>query len=183
MPVLTDRQIAAVARSAGFPAAAAVYAVAITHPEAGANSGAVQAGQPYATTGWGLWQITPGNSEPQFGTDHALLNPLNNARAAHAKWSAAGGFSPWTTFMDGAYGPYLPGAEAAVRFVYHLSAAALQNLTGQAGTGASFGDPPVTHSENWSDRVKASGRHVTTAARHFHGYAAGIERLHTHNEH
>lgn len=183
MPFLTDRQIAAVARAAGFPAGAAVYAVAITHPEAGANSSAVQAGQPYATTGWGLWQITPGNSEPQFGIDNALLNPRANARAAHAKWSAAGGFSPWTTFMDGAYGPFLPGAEAAVRDVYRLSAANLQRLVNQAGSGGSYSDPHVTRNENWADRVQGSGRHVTTAARHFHGYAAAIERLHTHNEH
>jgi hypothetical protein len=78
-------------------------AAAITGAESGFNPRAVQAGQPYATTGWGLWQITPGNSEPQFGTDSALLNPLANAGAAVAKFHAADGFSPWTTFMDGAY--------------------------------------------------------------------------------
>jgi hypothetical protein len=78
-------------------------AAAITGAESGFNPGIVQQGQPYATTGWGLWQITPGNSEPQAGIDRQLLNGPANARAAVAKFSQAGGFSPWTTFMDGAY--------------------------------------------------------------------------------
>jgi lysozyme-like protein len=69
-----------------------------------------QQGQPYATTGWGLWQITPGNSEPQYGTDADLLNPVNNAKAAVAKWKAAGNsFTPWTTFTSGKYLQFLQG--------------------------------------------------------------------------
>jgi hypothetical protein len=77
---------------------------AITGPESGFNPLAVQQGQPYATTGWGAWQITPGNSEPQFGVDRALLNWHTNALAAVAKYRGAGGsFLPWTTFVDGAY--------------------------------------------------------------------------------
>jgi hypothetical protein len=89
---------------AGGPGGGTAHvAAAITGAESGFNPRAVQQGQPYATTGWGLWQITPGDSEPQFGIDQALLNPMNNARAAVAKYRAAGGFSPWTTFMDGAY--------------------------------------------------------------------------------
>jgi hypothetical protein len=78
---------------------------------AGAESGwtmAIQKGQPYATTGWGPWQITPGNSEPQFGTDYALLNWRSNALAAVAKYRQAGGsFSPWTTFTSGAYTQFM----------------------------------------------------------------------------
>lgn len=66
----------------------------------------IQQGQPYATTGWGLWQITPGNSEPQFGTDQQLLNPLNNAKAAVAKYRAQG-LGAWTTYTSGAYAAFL----------------------------------------------------------------------------
>ena len=106
---------------AGGPGGAtARIAAAITGAESGFNPNAVQKGQPYATTGWGLFQITPGDSEPQFGINQALLNPVNNARAAVAKYRSAGGFSPWTTFEDGAYLRFLdsggwlpPGATLA----------------------------------------------------------------------
>ena len=98
------RQIEGYWMQAGGPGGMVAHiAAAITGAEAGFRPGAIQQGQPYATTGWGLWQITPGNSEPQFGINQALLNPLNNARAAVAKWRAAGGFSPWTTYTSGAY--------------------------------------------------------------------------------
>lgn len=96
--------------SAGGSAATAPIAAAITMPEAGRRPGAVQAGQPYQTTGWGLWQITPGNSVPSAGIDNQLLVPLNNAKAAVAKYKDAGGFSPWVTYMNGAYSQYLGAA-------------------------------------------------------------------------
>jgi len=96
---------------AGGPGGAtSVIAAAITMPEAGLRPGAVQAGQPYSTTGWGLWQITPGNSVPSAGTDNQLLVPLNNAKAAVAKYRAAGGFSPWVTYTNGSYAQYLTQA-------------------------------------------------------------------------
>lgn len=83
-------------------------AAAITYPESSANPNSIQAGQPYDTTGWGLWQITPGNSEPTIGVDRALLNPLTNAQAAVAKYKQAGNsFRPWTTYNNGAYRRYL----------------------------------------------------------------------------
>lgn len=89
---------------AGGPPAAASTAAAITYPESGANPDSIQAGQPYATTGWGLWQITPGNSVPNVATDRGLLQPFANARAAVAKYKAAGNsFSPWTTYTSGKY--------------------------------------------------------------------------------
>ena len=39
--------------------------------------------------GWGLWQITCGNSVPQYGTDFQILDPWNNAEAAVAKLGEA----------------------------------------------------------------------------------------------
>jgi hypothetical protein len=83
-------------------------AAAITGAESGFNPRAVQAGQPYATTGWGLWQITPGNSEPQAGINGQLLDPFRNALAAVSKFDQAGhSFSPWTTYVDGAYQAFM----------------------------------------------------------------------------
>jgi hypothetical protein len=97
---------------AGGPPGAADTAAAITIPESGGNPGSIQQGQPYATTGWGLWQITPGNSVPNVGINNALLDPLTNARAAVAKFVAAGNsFRPWTTFTSGAYKKFLQGAD------------------------------------------------------------------------
>lgn len=103
------RQIEDYWMGAGGPGGLIAHiAAAITGPESGFNPRAVQQGQPYATTGWGLWQITPGNSEPQFGIDQALLNPRNNAGAAVAKYRGAGSsFLPWTTFVSGAYRAFM----------------------------------------------------------------------------
>lgn len=92
---------------AGGPSSVASTAEAITGAESSFLPGIIQAGQPYSTTGWGLWQITPGNSVPAYGEDYQLLDPWNNAEAAVAKFDAAGGFSPWTTFDDGDYQQFL----------------------------------------------------------------------------
>lgn len=94
---------------AGGPKAVAPIAAAIALAE-DSGQDSVQQGQPYATTGWGDWQITPGNSEPQVGTNNALLNPLTNAKAAVAKYEQAGNsFTPWTTFTSGKYLQFLQG--------------------------------------------------------------------------
>jgi hypothetical protein len=94
---------------AGGSQATAPIAAAIGMAESG-GADVIQQNQPYDTEGWGIWQITPGDSEPQDGTDNALLNPQNNAKAAVAKWEAAGeSFEPWTTFTSGKYFQFLQG--------------------------------------------------------------------------
>lgn len=93
--------------AAGGDPSVAPIAAAITGAESSFNPSSIQAGQPYATTGYGLWQITPGNSEPQCGSDNDLLTPAANACAAVAKYKEAGGFSPWTTYESGAYQQFL----------------------------------------------------------------------------
>jgi hypothetical protein len=94
---------------AGGSSATAPIAAAIGLAESNGEN-VIQQGQPYATEGWGIWQITPGDSEPSIGTDNALLNPQTNAKAAVAKWKAAGeSFSPWTTFTSGKYLQFLQG--------------------------------------------------------------------------
>jgi hypothetical protein len=177
MAQLTWRQVAAVALAGGFPPGAAVIATAITMPEAGRNPAAIQAGEPYSQTGWGLWQITPGNSVPRYGTDRRLLVPISNARAAHWKWRQARGFSPWTTFMAGAEQPYIHDAEIAVASLRHLTAKQIAALAAQAraaGAGGGTGGRPV---EDWSPQVAATAVHTGRAALHFHGYAAGVKRM------
>jgi hypothetical protein len=92
---------------AGGPPSVAETAEAITGAESSFLPGIIQPSEPYSTTGWGLWQITPGNSVPVFGEDFQLLDPWNNAEAAVSKYDAAGGFGPWTTWVDGAYESFL----------------------------------------------------------------------------
>jgi hypothetical protein len=95
---------------AGGPSSVAETAEAITGAESAFEPGVIQPGQPYSTTGWGLWQITPGDSVPAHGEDYQLLDPWNNAEAAVSKYDAAGGFTPWTTYDDGAYRNFLGDA-------------------------------------------------------------------------
>jgi hypothetical protein len=116
---LTYAQIEGWWIAAGGPSDEASTAAAITYPESSANPGEIQGGQPYASTGWGLWQITSGDTESQDGVDYQLLDPWNNALAAVAKYNAAvaeyganEGFEPWTTWRDGAYEGYVQNVSA-----------------------------------------------------------------------
>jgi hypothetical protein len=89
--------------AAGGPASLASTAAAITGAESSACPGIIQPDQPYATTGWGLWQITSGHSAPpKYGSDYQLLDPWNNAEAAVWKYKEQG-LNAWTTYIDGVY--------------------------------------------------------------------------------
>ncbi|MFL6139667.1 MAG: hypothetical protein ACJ74O_17965, partial [Frankiaceae bacterium] len=100
--------------AAGGPPAQAATAAAITGAESAYQPGIIQAGQPYSLTGWGLWQITPGDSESTYCVDYRQLDPWNNAEAAVAKYRGAGNsFSPWTTYQNGAYRGFLPSTPPA----------------------------------------------------------------------
>ena len=114
--VLSAAQIFTIARIAGFSPGDAVIATAITMPESSANADSIQRGQPYATTGWGLWQITPGNSVPSVAVDYGLLVPQNNADAAFIKYRGSRNtFRPWTTYTNGAYRNWLGWASAGAQ--------------------------------------------------------------------
>jgi hypothetical protein len=95
-----------------FGSGQAQTAAAIAGAESSDYPGVIQAEQPYSTTGWGLWQITPGNSVSTYGQDFQLLDPWNNAEAAVSKYNSAGGFTPWTTYTDGAYTSFLQNVNA-----------------------------------------------------------------------
>lgn len=162
--------VAAAALLGGWTPGPAVIAVSITQPESSRIANNVQQGQPYATTGWGLWQITPGNSEPQFGINQALLNPVNNARAGHAKWAGAGGFSPWTTWVNGLNVPYIGAATTAVAHVAHLSVAQLRKLVGTGGSAPGKPGSPSA-AQDWSPQIRHAAAGVGTASGHLHTYA------------
>jgi hypothetical protein len=130
----SDTQLAAALRIAGVNPGDASYLVATAHPESG-GCAVVQQGQPYATTGWGPWQITPGDSEPRFGINSALLNLQNNADAAAAKLDSQG-LGAWTTINDGAYSSYFPAAKTAVAAVYNMPQSQVAQLAKQAGSSS-----------------------------------------------
>lgn len=96
---LSYSQLEGLWESGGGPATVAPIAAAIAMAES-AGRDVMQQGQPFATTGWGYWQITPGG--PQY------LDPMTNARKAVADYHERG-FEPWTTFNDGAYRQFLHG--------------------------------------------------------------------------
>lgn len=90
---LTFRQLESLwIANGGDPRWAATMA-GIALAESGANPSAVQQGQPFATEGWGLWQITPGGEQ--------YLNPTTNAKTAVEKFDRAvssgwhNGLGPW----------------------------------------------------------------------------------------
>lgn len=135
--ILSAAQIYTVAVWAGFPPGDAVVATAITQPEAGANADAIQRGEPYATTGWGLWQITPGNSVPQVAIDYGLLDPRNNARAAYAKYvGSRRTFRPWTTWTSGKYLAWMGWAQAGASAA---GAGGVPVPPGSGGIGGPYG--------------------------------------------
>jgi hypothetical protein len=82
----------------GDPAYAPTMA-AVAYGESGGVPVNTQKGQPAATTGWGLWQITPG--------DASLNDPMANAKAAVAKFNGAkaAGESPMQPWGGGTTDP------------------------------------------------------------------------------
>lgn len=93
--------------AAGGPPNLAASAAAIATAESSLEPGIIETGVPFARTGWGLWQITPGDSAPTvFGSDYQILDPWNNAEAAVWKYQQQG-LAAWTTYSDGLYKAYL----------------------------------------------------------------------------
>jgi len=96
-----DDQLINAARSAGFPDNLLDTMRCIAYAES-SGSNAIQKGQPYSTTGWGCWQITPGDSVPSVGINMQLLDLNTNAKAAHVKWKSQG-LHAWVTYTNGLY--------------------------------------------------------------------------------
>jgi hypothetical protein len=113
---LTPAQISYYAQNAGFTGQDLITAVAIALAESSGNlnnyNPETAAGAPQGQGSYGLWQIYLYKHPEDAGVN--LYDPQTNANAAFAIYSAAGGFSPWTTFGSGAYQAYLvPAASAA----------------------------------------------------------------------
>lgn len=96
------------AANAGFSGDDLNTACAIALAESSGNPSAV--GDLNITPGGsiGLWQINL-KAHPEYNANE-LTDPQTNANAAFAVYSAAGGFSPWSTYNSGAYQSYLPAS-------------------------------------------------------------------------
>ena len=94
--------------NAGGAKSLAPVAAAIAEAESGGNPAANNYTDNNGTqTSWGLWQISDGTHNQPVPN---INDPNVNARAAVAKYQAAGGWSPWGTYDSGAYKAYLsPG--------------------------------------------------------------------------
>jgi hypothetical protein len=113
--LLTPAQIRYYAQNAGFGGSDLDTAVAIALAESSGNAynynSETAAGAPAGKGSYGLWQIYL-QAHPEY-TGANLYDPQTNARAAYAIFSAAGGFSPWSSYKSGRYQTYLgPGATA-----------------------------------------------------------------------
>lgn len=174
---MTWEQVAAVALKVGWTPGEAVIATAITGQESSRYPQIIQAGQPYATTGWGLWQITPGDSAPAFGINYALLNPLNNGKAAKWKFDQAHGWSPWYADLFGRYQVFLPEAEPAVAAVAKLPLAELDRLVADAQRGVGGATGGTSQVSDWSPTIRNGARHLGRTARQLHAHGLAVAEL------
>lgn len=102
MASLSAREIATVARNAGFPESEIKTAVAVALAESSGNPSARN-----ASSATGLWQILV-KAHPDLASKYNLTDPNQNGKAAYEVWKAAGGkWTPWTTYTGGSYKKYL----------------------------------------------------------------------------
>lgn len=106
MAVISDADIAAAARAAGFTDIATAVAIAL------AESGGNPTKRPRNNDGTfdhGLWQINSVHRE--ILTRGNWQNPTDNARMAKAVHDDAGGWSPWVVYKTQKYRLFLPRGE------------------------------------------------------------------------
>jgi hypothetical protein len=121
MATLSDDQIAAYARQAGFAGSNLVTAVAVALAESGGRTDA-PGDLGLRTSVWGpsigLWQIRSLNSQRGTGAvrdEFANLDPAVNARHAFEVAGGGSNWQPWSTFNNGAFRQYVNRASLAVQ--------------------------------------------------------------------
>lgn len=118
MAVLSDNEIAQVARGAGLSGDSVVIAVAVSLAESGGNPRAHNAVPP--DNSYGLWQINMlGSMGPsrraKYGlrSNDDLYDPATNARVMADLSNKGTNWRPWTTYTRGTYKIYLNRGKAA----------------------------------------------------------------------
>lgn len=102
--VLIGSQVAAYAQQAGFQGNDLSYAIAYAYAESGFNESAVGDGG----TSFGLWQINT-TAHPNY-TSAYLLNPANNAVAAHTIKTDRGDWRDWCSRTRTVFTQFFPNA-------------------------------------------------------------------------
>ena len=118
-PIVSDHERYQLALAAGFSLEEAITATAISIAEnGGGNPAALSPRNRNGTFDLGLWQINSIHW-PKYGGEQALVDPLNNARAAHGIYVGSG-WCAWSTYdarcgvgHNGAYANYLSRARSA----------------------------------------------------------------------
>jgi Lysozyme like domain len=103
--------IVSYARNAGFTEPDLDTAAAIALAESSGITNNVGDTSLASGPSYGLWQIHI-SAHPEYSASD-MMDPQLNANAAFAIYSAAGGFSPWTTYTNGAYADHLPTVDAS----------------------------------------------------------------------
>lgn len=119
MPVISDAEIAALAKAQGLSDSQAAIAVAVALAESGGNTTAHNAIPP--DDSYGLWQINMFGSlgpsrRKQFGivSNSDLYSPQVNAKAMRIISSGGSNWKPWTTYTTGRYLTFMSRANKAV---------------------------------------------------------------------
>ena len=177
-------QLGSLALWAGCSKAQAPIAAAIAAAESGGNPGAQgDISLMDGTWDWsqGLWQIRGLRSERGSGglrDSLANADPEKNAQAMYTISSGCTDWTPWSTFVSGAYLPYLGMSKTAVL--------AAQQFHSQTGTFPVFGTgtggpvtvpkPSSTHAakqhphHHSKGHRKGSGRHHSAPSNHKSGH-------------
>lgn len=96
-------------KAAGFPESEFTIGAAIATAESGRRPGINNAGtNSNGTIDYGLWQINSVHAD--LLTGHDPYDPAQNAAMAYVIWKAAGGWTPWSTYNNGAYEAFMAAA-------------------------------------------------------------------------
>lgn len=125
MATLSDAQIAAYAKQAGWSGKDLPIAIAVALAESSGNPEVVN----YLGC-TGLWQVYVKVHQPRhpLWTTEWLKQPANNAQAAYTIWREAGNsWRPWTTYTSGSYRRFSKRANDAAKVTGSDAAAVIDN--------------------------------------------------------
>ena len=144
MTTISDAQIAAYAKQAGWTGDDVITAVAVALAE---SSGRTDVVNFLGCVGlWQVYQSVHKKAHPLWTTAW-LKNPANNAQAAHTIWREAGNsWRPWTTHTSGSYKRFLGRARAAAG-----SSGAAATIPG----GGALDGPVRAATDVWALSIKA----------------------------
>lgn len=145
MTVISDAQIAGLAKAAGLPNSAIAVAVAVALAETNGDTAAHNYNLATGDDSWGLWQINMlGPLGPtrraQFNitSNDQLLDPATNAKAMTSISHNGSYWGDWSTYTSGKYLAYLTRGRTAAGSPADTSVTTVSNTSSFAGLGTLF---------------------------------------------